>query len=212
VPGILPVDCALALAQCLERDVEWNLTLWSGNRYFDVPSVSLAASEPAVVAEIRRRVHEQACDEYQLFYETQRLTEAGEPYEGPNVLLREFVQFMNSCEFLTFAREIFAEPRIAIADVQATRYRGGHFVHTHDDQEDNKKRYAAYILNLTPDWRPDWGGYLKFVDGGGHIDGGMMPAFNAINFFRVPFPHFVSMVSDRAPRSRHSITGWFRGV
>ncbi len=53
------------------------------------------------------------------------------------------------------------------------------------------KRIAAYVLNMTPQWRPDWGGALLFSDRPGHISEGYLPAFNALNLFSVPQEHLV---------------------
>jgi Rps23 Pro-64 3,4-dihydroxylase Tpa1-like proline 4-hydroxylase len=59
-------------------------------------------------------------------------------------------------------------------------------------------------------WRPDWGGYLQFLDEDGDIVAGYKPRFNALNLFRVPARHNVSYVPPFAPAGRFAITGWFR--
>src|SRR5690606_24819670 len=99
---------------------------------------------------------------------------------------------------------------IAFADSQATRFSAGHFLTTHDDDVAGKQRRAAYVLNLTPHWRTDWGGVLQFIDADGHVTAGLAPKFNALNLFRVPQQHAVSFVTPSAPSSRYSITGWLR--
>jgi len=50
-------------------------------------------------------------------------------------------------------RDLTGEPRIALADVQLTRLRPGHFLTEHDDHAEGKNRSFAYVLNLTPAWR-----------------------------------------------------------
>ena len=77
---------------------------------------------------------------------------------------------------------------------------------TRDEQEVK----AAYVLNFTPRWSPDWGGILNFIDRDGHVAEGYTPAFNALNVFRVPQLHSVSCVSPYAQAGRYSITGWLR--
>ena len=39
----------------------------------------------------------------------------------------------------------------------------GDFLTVHDDETGGRKRLVAYVLNLTPIWRPDWGGALNFL-------------------------------------------------
>jgi Rps23 Pro-64 3,4-dihydroxylase Tpa1-like proline 4-hydroxylase len=74
------------------------------------------------------------------------------------------------------------------------------------------KRIAAYVLNMTPHWRLDWGGALLFSDRPGHITEGYPPAFNALNIFSVPQEHLVGFISPFAGAARYSITGWFTAL
>jgi SM-20-related protein len=67
-------------------------------------------------------------------------------------------------------------------------------------------------LNLTHQWRADWGGILNFLDADGHVAEGYVPAFNALNLFRVPQRHNVSYVAPFAMNGRYSITGWLRAA
>ena len=76
-------------------------------------------------------------------------------------------------------REVTGLDAIAWTDAQATLYRPGDFLTTHDDETGGHKRLAAYVLNMTPGWRPDWGGILQFLDERGNIEEGYSPAFNA---------------------------------
>ena len=98
---------------------------------------------------------------------------------------------------------------IARADAQATCYRPGHFLTRHDDYIDG--RLVAYVLNFTPAWNPDWGGMLLFTDERGHVEEGYVPAWNALNFLKVPQTHAVSLVAPFAGGLRYSITGWLLG-
>nr|WP_240902836.1 2OG-Fe(II) oxygenase family protein [Caulobacter sp. SLTY] len=92
----------------------------------------------------------------------------------------------------------------------ATRYLPGHFLTAHDDAAPGKHRLYAYVLNLTARWRADWGGILMFLDEEDHVAEGYTPSFNALNIFRVPQRHAVSMVAPYAGEPRLSITGWIR--
>jgi len=104
-------------------------------------------------------------------------------------------------------REVTGLNDIAFADAQATLYRPGDFLTTHDDKTGGHKRRAAYVLNMTPGWCPDWGGILQFFDERGNVSQGFVPAFNALNVFRVPAEHAVSQVALFGG-FRYSVTGW----
>ena len=125
-------------------------------------------------------------------------------------ILRDAVAFLNGERFLTFARNLTGFQDIAFADAQATLYGPGHFLTLHDDAVEGKNRRAAYVLNLTENWREDWGGYLNFFDKVGNIEAAYKPAFNALNIFAVPAAHSVGLVAPFAGALRCSITGWLR--
>jgi Rps23 Pro-64 3,4-dihydroxylase Tpa1-like proline 4-hydroxylase len=125
-------------------------------------------------------------------------------------VLHQFYEWMNDEEFLQFARAATGFDDISFVDAQATRYLPGHFLTTHDDAVEGKKRRAAYIFNFTPDWRSDWGGYLQLLDEAGNVRRGLMPSFNTLNILAVPQRHNVSLVAPFAGGIRLSISGWLR--
>jgi Rps23 Pro-64 3,4-dihydroxylase Tpa1-like proline 4-hydroxylase len=138
-------------------------------------------------------------------YDGHVLSRDGEAYADPTHDFSAVAAFCNSGPFLDFARCVTGNAGIAIADAQATRYRPGHFLSRH---EDAPGRVAAYVLNLTPRWRPDWGGALLFCDRPGHFSGGYLPAFNALNILAAE--HLVGFVSPFAGAHRLSVSGWSR--
>lgn len=120
--------------------------------------------------------------------------------------------FLNGEAFLGLMREVTGEARIAMADAQLTRFRRGHFLTEHSDEAEGKNRYYAYVLNLTPVWRIDWGGLLAFHGEDGNVAEAFTPSFNTLNLLKVPSPHSVTQVALSAGAERISITGWLRGL
>jgi SM-20-related protein len=142
-------------------------------------------------------------------YDAHLLSNAGEAYPDAAHYLSAVSGFLNSQAFLDMARQITGNRAIAFADAEATRYRPGHFRSRQDDAN-APGSVAAYALNLTSRWRPDWGGALLFCDRPGHFSGGYLPAFNALNIFAVPQEHMVGLVSPFAGADYYAITGRFR--
>jgi len=118
------------------------------------------------------------------------------------------VEWINSPIFIQLLRSVTGVSNIMAADAQATRYLPGHFLKRHNDQVANQSREVAYVLNLTKDWRSDWGGLLHFMDDRDRVTETYMPAFNTLTLFRVPMWHHVSYVSPAATEARYAITGW----
>jgi hypothetical protein len=132
---------------------------------------------------------------------------AAEEAETP---LGAFARFLSSEAVLGLVRAVTGAAEAGFAQAQATRYAPGHFLTVHNDREDEGGRLAAYVFNLTPMWRPEWGGMLLFHDAAGDVEHGLVPRMNALNLFAVPKRHSVGLVAPFAPRPRHAVTGWFR--
>ena len=203
IPGILTEASAFRLYQALREETPWRLTLNKEGNFLDFPSVTQEERN-----KIAQGAWERARTQFQYLFENHRLSHEGEPYVDPTHHFAKVVAFLNSPSFLGFARRVTGLQTIARADAQATLYRPGDFLTEHDDRYGGRNRLAAYVINLTPNWRPDLGGVLQFHDARGHVEEGYVPAFNALNIFRVPKLHSVSQVTLFGG-FRYSITGWF---
>ena len=211
VPDFLHPDDAALLHQSLRSRTDWRLVVNQGDRSFDLDRAAQAALTPEQRQSLEQAVHAEARYGFQYLYESIRVPDAPAERTGDDPLVA-FARFMSSDPVRQFLRQVTAKPGIDFADAQATAYGPGHFLTAHDDEVAGKNRHAAYVFNLTPRWRVDWGGLLLFEGKGGHIEQGFTPSFNALNLFTVPQPHSVSMVAPFAANRRYSITGWLRGA
>ena len=213
IPEFLTTEAATGLFQALTGDLAWSRTLLLGGQGYEAPVGDLAAIPAPTRQDLERAVAEAARAGFQYDYETWRLSdrmEAAQRAGGSAAALEAFYDLLNSEAFLGRVRDLTGNPTPAFCDAQATRYRAGHFLNAHTDDVAGKNRLFAYVLNLTPDWRTDWGGLLLFHDADGHIAEGYVPRFNALNLFSVPQTHSVSQVAGFVTASRLSITGWVR--
>ena len=207
IPSILTEESAVRVHRCLAQETDFSLLCQTGTDQAQAWRVATLA--PQKEAELMSAAFAGARDGFHYLYDGHMLSRDGEPYSEPSHYLAAITRFLNSPVLLDFARRVTGNPGIAFADAQATRYRPGHFLNQHDDSND-RGRIAAYVLNMTPSWRWDWGGALLFSDRPGHVSEGYLPAFNALNIFGVPQDHMVGFVSPFAGAHRLSITGWFR--
>ncbi|MBU6320345.1 MAG: 2OG-Fe(II) oxygenase [Alphaproteobacteria bacterium] len=208
IQNFLSKDAADLLAGRLEG-LPWRLALNSGPRHVDLPVDSLPSLGDARVTAIRAEVRKAAANGFQYLYETFPIADLKEAGELKEAALLEIFEFMNSSRVLTRLAEITGL-QADFCDMQATRYRPGHFLTTHSDEAPGKNRRFAYVLSLSPIWRPTWGGQLQFLDEDGRVIEAFVPTYNALSVFTVPSPHHVSQVADFAPVDRLSLTGWFR--
>ena len=207
IPEILTEGSAARVHQCLAQETDFALLCRTGDD--QAQAWRVAELNPQKEAELMNAAFASAGQGFHYLYDGHVLSRDGEAYRDPSHYLAAITQFLNSAPLLDLARRLTGNPAIAFADAQATRYRRGHFLNQHNDAND-RGRIAAYVLNMTPHWRWDWGGSLLFSDRPGHLSEGYMPAFNALNIFAVPQEHLVGFVSPFAGAHRLSVTGWFR--
>jgi Rps23 Pro-64 3,4-dihydroxylase Tpa1-like proline 4-hydroxylase len=209
ISNFLTPQSANSLLAELETSKAWRLTANRGDQVIDLRPEVLDTFGEAEWAKLERAVTLGGRYGFQFYYDAIRLGQEDEvPSSTP--LLSEFAGFMSSPQAVAAMREITGSSDIAFADAHASRYRAGHFLAEHDDHSEDMGRRAAYVLNLTRSWRPDWGGILLFHDREGNITRGFTPNFNTLNLFRVPQRHSVSWVTPLAAEARYAVTGWLR--
>lgn len=210
IPNFLPRAQAAALQQSLIALARWNTVTRSGERHLDLDASGLEKLSLQDQGRFQNAVCDQAKRGFQYLFDNYPVYDAYFAGTIVDAELKSLFEFLNSDEVLAFVREVTGIDEISYADAQATRYRPGHFLTEHDDNVAGKNRCAAFVLNLTSEWKPDWGGLLMFVGPDGHIEEAYTPTFNALNLFTVPQRHCVSMVTPFAGAPRYSVTGWFR--
>ena len=217
INNFLTGGSARRVRDLLERGTPWSLVWRAGD---SPPEVIRAETLSAVTADrydsmqtaLRAAMAGRA---YAFCYSTYPLVQALLERWAPGGLHEQLLADLNHPALLDLIRHVTAIPELVKADGQATLYRPGHFLASHDDAESAKGRRVAYVLNLCGDpdgdpWRAEWGGMLQFLTASGEPDESLLPRFNALNLFSVPQPHHVTSVASFAPATRYAVTGWFR--
>lgn len=198
------------LHDCLRDEVPWETAqrtdaeLAAGQPHSAMPG---SAEDAALLEAATRRAREG----FEFYFDRYRMIDARRDGRDPQLLLHAVVDFLNSPPFLDFARQLTGDPAIRMVSAIAVRYRHGHFLRVHNDRAGDEDRSCAYVMNLSRDWLPDWGGLLHFLDPAERrVVDTFTPLWNSLSLFRVPQPHVVSLVAPWAQSPRYSITGWFR--
>ncbi len=210
IPKVLDVEDAKSLRKAIDKEPHKNLVFFANGRHFDVDAAGWRELDEEKVGTTEDIIYVEAQKGFSYYYENIPVYDRWKAGTELGSRLKEAVEFLNGEPFLSFVRRVTGFDDIAFADAQATLYGPGHFLTLHNDAVEGKNRRAAFVLNLTRDWREDWGGYLNFFDENGHIEGAFMPAFNTLNMFSVPAAHSVGFVSPFAGETRVSVTGWLR--
>lgn len=209
VPGLFGDGAEALHAAVLAPDQPWVRTFLNPLGA-DIPVATLEASSPEDQAHVTQQAYAGATEGLQFLFDRLRLGPAREAGAATPQILFDLLDLFNTEAFLDFARRLTGDDRIAFSDGQVTRYLPGHFLNRHSDANPRTERLYAYVLNLSPGWRAEWGGLLQFLDEGGDITETFVPSFGALNVFAVPQMHAVSTVAPFAGGSRYSVTGWWR--
>jgi len=205
----LSPDSARSMLEILRSRNDWLQVVNSENKLFELSREVRREMAESTREALETAIYAGARKGFQFRYETVRVP------DGPNARLESsdplaaLATFLSSDRLRDLFRLITDTPTIDFADAQATAFGPGDFLTAHDDAVPNKQRHAAYVLGLTPQWRPEWGGLLLFHDDR-VVSHGFVPDFNTLNLFRVPQKHSVSEVTRAAPYRRYSVTGWLR--
>jgi Rps23 Pro-64 3,4-dihydroxylase Tpa1-like proline 4-hydroxylase len=210
IPSILPDENARRLHKALIEFASWNLVFNDRGKHIDLSTSQMHAMQPEKAQQLRNAIYTQASRDFQYLYHNYPIFDAHKDEQNREHVLHKFYEWLDGEEFLDFARKVTGFDDISFVDAQATRFNPGHFLATHDDVEEGKKRRAAYVFNFTRDWLPDWGGYLQLLDDDGNVRRGLMPTFNTLNVIAVPQRHNVGFIAPFAAASRLAITGWLR--
>ncbi|GAA4857348.1 2OG-Fe(II) oxygenase [Luteimonas vadosa] len=209
VADYLQPDAADTLRKCLAEDVPWTLALRDGDQPRTIDNRTYAAMAPEALAALLRGVADSARGgEYRFAYDSYMMVPAYKEGRDPGLLLHRVLEVFNSPEYIAFLHALTGDAAIRRVNAQATRYRRGHFLRYHTDIDSTEGRRFAYVLNLTREWRADWGGLLQFIDGDGRVVETYLPRYNSLSLFKVPAGHAVSLVAPWADQDRLAITGW----
>lgn len=210
VKGLLKPASAERIYECLMNETPWGLVYNNGEKVIELNNEQFLSLDPDKMQAVYQEVYMRAQSEYQYIYHYYPILTSYTSGKNPDFFLHRVLEFLNSEPMLEFIRKLTGIPEIIKADGQATLYRQNTFLHWHLDEHSNQGWRAAYVMNFTKQWNPNWGGYLQFFDDDMNVEEALMPCFNAINVFTVPKRHSVSYVPLFCPGARLSITGWFR--
>ena len=118
---------------------------------------------------------------------------------------------LSSPKFIQFLRDITGLELTTLKTLFMSKYKPGNFLSPHSDKGNGK---LAFVINLTKNWKPQYGGNLNFLNlDRTEIVETFVPDFNNIVLFTVDdnkeAPHFVSHVVSGIKHNRYAITGWF---
>ncbi|MHB8348086.1 MAG: 2OG-Fe(II) oxygenase [Acidiferrobacterales bacterium] len=203
IRNVLKSEDAQACHTCLTSKVPWTLRFRYEEKSVEFTAQQLTQMTPPQKMQLSRDM-----PNFDFIHHRFGMDEEFGRQNYHDLDLYKTYQYLRSDHFLDFVRTVTGFADIRRLGAMATRFDPGQFLKEHDDYQSGEQRLCAYVLNLSRDWQPDWGGLLHFLDYDRNVVDSFVPVFNSLSLFAVPARHFVSMVSSFAKEPRYSVTGW----
>lgn len=126
--------------------------------------------------------------------------------------IHQIFKFLKSKKMSSFIQDITGLAEVKLADAECFWFQRDHFHSSHKSRGKGKKRRICFELNVTKDFKADWGGMLQMLDDDGHILKGYRPSFNKLNIYDSEQKNSISFVAPFSGEPRLSINGWFDEV
>jgi len=123
-----------------------------------------------------------------------------------------FRESITNDEILKFLNAITGQGLTDTDEGLGAVYLPGDFLSPHQDSPNGT---LGFTLQLTKNWKPQFGGNLHFMDGpNGEVEKIVVPSFNTLTIFDLPKGvgkwHYVSTVSPGVEELRLTYAGWYK--
>jgi hypothetical protein len=200
----LPAEQAEALSQYLAEQTSYRHAFVLDGNFGEASDLELRGLPEDDRNRLLQGVLEQAARGVGFWYERRAINLDDQGLPG------DLIKWLNSEEMLSLVARITGVENYRSATAQATRFKTGDFLTRHQDVVTEEQRQVAFVINLSPQWHPDWGGLLQFFQMDGTPRDAWAPDFNSLSLFDVSHVHSVTCVSPFAPAPRLAVSGWFR--
>jgi hypothetical protein len=204
VNQLLPLEQAQALSDYLAEQTSYRHAFVLDGNFGEAPDHELRSLPEEDRNRLIQGVLEQAARGVGFWYERRAINPDDTGVPG------KLIKWLNSEAMLSLMARLTGAENYASAIAQATRFNTGDFLTRHQDVVTEEERRVAFVINLSPQWHPDWGGLLQFFQMDGTPRDAWMPDFNSLSLFDVSHVHSVTCVSPFAPAPRLAVSGWFR--
>jgi hypothetical protein len=216
INGFLQPHDAEALYQHLRHHVVWRSFLVANGQLLGTPQDARIGGTSDEEREIVSLAYDGARNGFAYLYDADRLfpedESDGAPVRGDvkTPILADSSAFLSGSRFMEFVRGVTGLPELETVHSQAVRFRPGHFVTFQSgtwSADKTGRRRVSFFLNLTPAWKPEWGGLIEFRAADGSLVEALVPCFNVLDVFTFPKGYWVSCVAPFAGGPRFDISG-----
>ena len=207
ISDFLDISKAKALSKTLCEDIQFNTALFHEGKNVELTNEQWNSLTDKQKQSVYCQLMTNAASGIGFIYGRRKVQ-----IDDPVSDLSNAFSAINNDTFFEKIRALTGMSDINCVNMQATRYSPGQFLTRHNDVVEAERRRLAYVINLAPQWHPDWGGLLQFYEEDGTTTESWAPEFNTLSLFDVKHIHSVSYVTPFAQQPRYALTGWFKAT
>jgi SM-20-related protein len=208
IRDVLDVSSAQQLTDTLLSGLDWELTTRFQGETRNVAHAKLHQMSAAQREQLRDAILRGAKQDFQFEFLEYSLRDANLEALGQQHVLVHLLNALRGDVGKALFCKLLGLEGIAHITAFVSRYEQGHFLMPHTDHVTGEQREAAFVLNLSPRWKPEWGGLLQFIGVHGDVTETFVPHHNTLSLFKVPQPHMVSFLTPLAESPRLAVAGW----
>lgn len=210
IENAFSIESAERLHQCLMQELPWMLAYYDDDGPSYLRKHEMAGLSPEQQAAFMQKVFARAANDFQFVYLDFPVSGTAKVEGQAKFYAHDVLNFLAGDEFQSVLKSVTGYEEPLDVDSHATCYQAGHFLTVHNDlvNSDDPRKFA-YVVNMTKNWRADWGAKTEFYDEHGRVAETFVPEFNTITIFKVPQPHAVTFVPPFCPARRVAMSGWF---
>ncbi|MDN3202929.1 2OG-Fe(II) oxygenase [Algoriphagus sediminis] len=204
------LDSKLAenLYQTLANEVPWEITYLGRLGPVKFPLSQMETLTKRQLNIIEQTIAQGSEKGFQFHYCNYNIQKAIKSKEEVPSSLKRSCELIFNDSFTLFLAQLSGESSINDHNFLASYYPDSGFLMDHNDELKDVNRKLAFVLQLSRNWKSEFGGNLEILDDSGFVKEKLVPKFNSLVVFKVPLNHRVSKVIHKGPEKRLAIHGW----
>lgn len=147
--------------------------------------------------------------EHQFYHLTRPLLDQEAQDGFPDDPFPQLADTLGTSEFAELISEIAGEPSLKLLSADALLLGFNNFRSRMRYSENGPSAHHFVFIELTQEWKPDWGGLLQFYTDEGDVSGGLVPRFNSLVVIRSDKDFGISFIPSFVYAQHYSIMATF---
>lgn len=207
VEDIWKAAFAEQVIQNIVRNVSFLQCFYAGNEQKELSEKQLSELPQEERQSLFQQIHAEAGKGLGHYYARWQCDSQGQ--QSASGALHSALTWLTNEDNLDLVRDISGIKNLNSVGCMVCRFSQGQYISQRVSGEEDQQRKLAFIIDLTPEWKPEWGGLLHLHATDEQPATFFTPSFNQLTLFDAQKPWSLSYVAPYIKYYRYSLVGWF---